>query len=126
MSLAAADGPVLSVSALLRREGRGPHAAAGPLRPRTHLRAEGVLPVPPPRRSVRKVTVAATALFAFGAIVGPSVLDDAALPRAEAEWPSPDSAHTGIDGGAAAFSGNPFGDPSGIPLSARFLPAGLE
>ncbi|SHJ97806.1 hypothetical protein SAMN05443637_101395 [Pseudonocardia thermophila] len=120
MTAGIADGPLVSVAELLRREGRGPHAAPGPLRPRTHLSVEDLelLPPPPPRRSIRKVTVAASAFFAIGAVVGPSVLDDAALPRAEAERPAADAER--------ARSALAQGGGSRSPLSTQFLPAGVE
>ncbi|WP_147258746.1 hypothetical protein [Pseudonocardia hierapolitana] len=70
------DGAV-SVAALLRREGRGPHVADRPLVPRGHARIAQP-PPEPPRRSVRKVAVAAGALFAATAVLGPSVVEDAA------------------------------------------------
>lgn len=74
----------VSVAALLRREGRGPHAAPGKLRPRGHTRLPFEPEAAPPRR-FRKAAVAACALFAVGAVVGPSVLHDAILtPRADA------------------------------------------
>jgi hypothetical protein len=74
--LAGPDGAV-SVAALLRREGRGPHVADRPLVPRGHARIAQP-PPEPPRRTVRKVAVAAGALFAATAVLGPSVVEDAA------------------------------------------------
>jgi hypothetical protein len=70
------DGAV-SVAALLRREGRGPHVADRPLVPRGHARVAQP-PPEPPRRNVRKVAVAAGALFAATAVLGPSVVEDSA------------------------------------------------
>lgn len=67
----------MSVAALLRREGRGPHVADRPLLPRGHARVAQP-PPEPPRRNVRKVAVAAGALFAATAVLGPSVVEDAA------------------------------------------------
>lgn len=72
-------GPVgaVSVAALLRREGRGHHVADRPLQPRGHTRVPAP-PADPPRRSVRKAAVAAGALFAATAVLGPSVIEDSA------------------------------------------------
>ena len=67
----------VSVAALLRREGRGPHVADRPLQPRGHTRVSAP-PAGPPRRSVRKAAVAAGALFAATAVLGPSVIEDSA------------------------------------------------
>jgi hypothetical protein len=78
----------VSVAALLRREGRGPHAAPGRLRPRGHPGlAISTADDPPPSR-LRKAAVAACAMFAVGAVIGPSVLHDTATPRADAEQPA--------------------------------------
>jgi hypothetical protein len=63
----------ISVAALLRREGRGPHAADRPLKPRGHSRP--VTPPAPLRRSMRKATAAAGVLFAAGAVFTTSVVD---------------------------------------------------
>lgn len=111
------DGPPLSVAALLRREGRGPHAADGVLQPRSHLSSVDPLAIAPPgpRRSLRKITLTATALFAIGAVVGPSILNDAALPRTER--PTPDA-----DAGSGPGSRI---DPD-APPAAVFLPAALQ
>ena len=77
----------VSVSALLRREGRGPHAAPGRLRPRGHPGLALSTPDEPPSR-FRKAAVAACAMFAVGAVIGPSVLHDTATPRADAGQPA--------------------------------------
>jgi hypothetical protein len=79
---------VISVAALLRREGRGPHAADGRLRPRRCYR---IAPEPHMHaaQNVRKATAATCALFAAGALFGVSVLDDpSAMPRAGANVPT--------------------------------------
>ena len=79
---------VLSVAALLRREGRGPHAADGRLRPRRCYR---ITPEPDTHaaQNLRKATAATCALFAAGALLGASVLDDpAAMPQAGANVPT--------------------------------------
>ncbi|MCU1665200.1 MAG: hypothetical protein JWR58_5265 [Pseudonocardia sp.] len=63
----------ISVATLLRREGRGPHAADPPLQPRGHSRP---LTRPAPfRRSMRKATAAAGVLFAAGAVFSSAVVD---------------------------------------------------
>ncbi|WP_211362246.1 hypothetical protein [Pseudonocardia cypriaca] len=71
-------GDAVSVAALLRREGRGPHRADPPLLPRGYARVAQP-PAEPPRRNVRKAAAAAGALFAATAVLGPSVLDDASV-----------------------------------------------
>jgi hypothetical protein len=72
----------ISVAALLRREGRGPHAADRPLKPRGHSRPAPEHPGPS-RRSVRKAAVAAGALFAAGAVFSTAVVDTVASPRGD-------------------------------------------
>jgi hypothetical protein len=67
----------VSVAALLRREGRGPHVADRPLVPRGHARVTQPPPTPS-RHSLRKVAVAAGALFAATAVLAPSVVEDSA------------------------------------------------
>jgi hypothetical protein len=69
----------VSVAALLRREGRGPHVADRPLVPRGHSRFAPP-PPDPPRLSARKAAVAAGALFAATAVLGPSVVQDSGAP----------------------------------------------
>jgi hypothetical protein len=64
------------VAALLRREGRGPHAADRPLQPRGHSRP--LTPPAPLRRSMRKATAAAGALFAAGAVFSTGLVDTVA------------------------------------------------
>ncbi|GAA1262993.1 hypothetical protein GCM10009609_27540 [Pseudonocardia aurantiaca] len=65
----------ISVAALLRREGCGPHTADRPLLPRGHSR-----PVTPPpgrsRRNLGTVTAAAGVLFAAGAVFGTALVDN--------------------------------------------------
>jgi hypothetical protein len=72
----------ISVAALLRREGRGPHAADRPLKPRGHSR-----PVPEQhsssRRNARKAAAAAGALFAAGAVFSSAAVDTVASPRGD-------------------------------------------
>ncbi|MCH6172229.1 hypothetical protein [Pseudonocardia alaniniphila] len=72
----------ISVAALLRREGRGPHAADRPLKPRGHSR-----PAPehhsPSRRNARKAAAAAGALFAAGAVFSSAAVDTVASPRGD-------------------------------------------
>ncbi|WP_433295565.1 hypothetical protein ACQPZQ_13545 [Pseudonocardia sp. CA-142604] len=72
----------ISVAALLRREGRGPHAADRPLKPRGHSR-----PAPehhsPSRRNARKAAAAAGALFAAGAVFSGAAVDTVASPRGD-------------------------------------------
>jgi hypothetical protein len=72
----------ISVAALLRREGRGPHAADRPLTPRGHSR-----PAPehhsPSRRNARKAAAAAGALFAAGAVFSSAAVDTVASPRGD-------------------------------------------
>jgi hypothetical protein len=72
----------VSVAALLRREGRGPHAADRPLKPRGHSR-----PVPEhhssSRRNARKAAAAAGALFAAGAVFSGAAVDTVASPRGD-------------------------------------------
>jgi hypothetical protein len=72
----------ISVGALLRREGRGPHAADRPLKPRGHSR-----PVPEhhssSRRNARKAAAAAGALFAAGAVFSGAAVDTVASPRGD-------------------------------------------
>jgi hypothetical protein len=68
-------GYAVSVAALLRREGRGPHMADRPLLPRGHVRLARALAAPP-RHNVRRAAAAAGALFAATAVLGPSMVDD--------------------------------------------------
>ena len=71
-----APGDAVSVAALLRREGHGPHMADRPLLPRGHARPPAK-PAEPPRR-VRKAAAAGCALFAATAVLWPSVVHDGA------------------------------------------------
>jgi hypothetical protein len=75
----------ISVAALLRREGRGPHAADRPLKPRGHSR-----PDPehhnPSRRNARKAAAAAGALFAAGAVFSSAAVDTVASPRGDFDF----------------------------------------
>ena len=70
------------MAALLRREGRGPHAADRPLKPRGHSR-----PAPeqhsPSRRNARKAAAAAGAFFAAGAVFSGAAVDTVASPRGD-------------------------------------------
>ena len=73
------------MAALLRREGRGPHAADRPLKPRGHSR-----PVPEhhssSRRNARKAAAAAGALFAAGAVFSSAAVDTVASPRGDFDF----------------------------------------
>ncbi|GAA3074795.1 hypothetical protein GCM10010464_43600 [Pseudonocardia yunnanensis] len=75
----------ISVAALLRREGRGPHAADRPLKPRGHSR-----PAPEhhnqSRRNARKAAAAAGALFAAGAVFSSAAVDTVASPRGDFDF----------------------------------------
>ncbi|MFC4944450.1 hypothetical protein [Pseudonocardia sp. GCM10023141] len=108
-------GPPVSVGSLLRREGRGPHSVDRPLLPRGYDRP----PAAPPRRNARKAAAAAGAMFAVGAVLGPSVLHDASLPRADA---GPSQSLASLPG--AAVVGNGATVRSIAASGADVLPAG--
>ncbi|TQM13683.1 hypothetical protein [Pseudonocardia kunmingensis] len=103
---AAVPGSAISVTALLRREGRGPHTADRPLQPRGRDR---LVDATPPRRSVRKATAAAGALFAATAVVGSTLVDNAVRHSA----PAPALGAPLSDAAGAASPG-----PSRLALSA--------
>src|SRR4051794_4021401 len=84
----------ISVGALLRREGRGPHAADRPLTPRGHSRPAVVSPRPP-RRSARKAAAAAGALIAAGAVFSGTVVDTVRTPRGAVDFASDPRPSTG-------------------------------
>lgn len=96
----------ISVGALLRREGRAPHAADRPVRPRGRAGEQAHPPTgaePAARRGgvvVRRASVAAGALLTAGSVFGAAVLTDASGTDVEGSAGVP-----GRDGGGATGPG---------------------
>jgi hypothetical protein len=116
----------ISVTALLRREGTGPHRADGPLVPRGHSR-----PAPAPagagRRYVRKATAVAGVLFAASSVFGAEAVDNAVRDRtvADDDAGAPDGGPVGPGKALRAFGGQAAGtgvgaDP-GAPVNGVML-----
>jgi hypothetical protein len=90
----------ISVAALLRREGRGPHAADRPLKPRGHSRPAPELQSRS-RRNARKAAAAAGAMFAAGAVFSSAAVDTVASPRGDFDLATDPGGLTASDGTVA-------------------------
>lgn len=97
---------VVSVGALLRREGRAPHAIDRPVQPRVRPEDDEEPPAGITARRVRRAAVAAGTLLAAGSVFGAAVLTDASSTRTDAQG--------ALDG---SYPGQGLLDQAGQPLA---------
>src|SRR5918998_3727844 len=100
-----ADTGGISVGALLRREGRAPHAVDRPLQPRPHQQAADEEGGTDRRIHVRRGAVAAGALLAAGSMFGAAMLTDLVPTTNQA------SGGGGSDDGGGPYAGQGLLDP---------------
>ena len=105
----------VSVGALLRREGRAPHAADRPLQPRGHSRSPVGPPKPQRRNVLRKATAAAGVLFAVAAMFATADVKD--LVGAPRGGPSSDGAWVDAQGVTLPVAGLPAATTPGVGSS---------
>ncbi|OLT15457.1 hypothetical protein BJF78_01885 [Pseudonocardia sp. CNS-139] len=106
----------ISVAALLRREGCGPHSLDRPLLPRGHSRPEPVRK----RRRVRKATTTAGVFLAASAVIGSALVDHAVRERAVPEASSDVVVPNEAPGSGALRSAEAAG-PAGGPVDGYTL-----